>query len=57
MRGPAAVKIMARMTNLPFAAFPGRNQQQLYELIAPLYPDIVQASNVLETGFMDINAV
>jgi opine dehydrogenase len=25
--------------------------------VAPLYPDVVQASNVLETGFMDINAV
>jgi opine dehydrogenase len=57
MRGPATVNIMARMTNLPFAAFPSRNQPELYELIAPLYPDIVQASNVLETGFLDINAV
>jgi opine dehydrogenase len=57
MRGPATVKIMVTMKNLPFAAFPGRNQQELYELIAPLYPDIVQASHVLETGFMDINAV
>ena len=57
MRGPGTVNIMATMTNLPFAAFPGRNQQELYDLIAPLYPDIVQASHVLETGFMDINAV
>lgn len=57
MRGPATVNIMVTMTNLPFAAFPGRNQQELYEMVAPLYPDIMQASNVLETGFMDINAV
>jgi opine dehydrogenase len=57
MKGPAAVNIMARMTNLPFAAFPTRNQRALYDAISPLYPDIVEASNVLETGFMDINAV
>jgi opine dehydrogenase len=57
MQGPATIKIMAKMTNLPFAAFPGRNQQELYEMIAPIYPDVVQASNVLETGFMNINAV
>lgn len=57
MKGPATINIMSTMTNLPFAAFPGRNQQELYELIAPLYPDLVQASHVLETGFLDINAV
>lgn len=57
MKGPATVNIMTTMTNLPFAAFPGRHQQELYELISPLYPDLVQASDVLETGFLDINAV
>jgi opine dehydrogenase len=57
MQGPATVKIMARMTNLPFAAFPGRDTAALHEFVSPLYPDIVPATNVLETGFMDINAV
>jgi opine dehydrogenase len=57
MKGPATINVMARMTNLPFAAFPTRHQAQLYELVSPLYPDLVQAAHVLETGFLDINAV
>jgi opine dehydrogenase len=57
MQDPVTIKVMARMTNLPFAAFPGRNQQELYDLVAPLYPDVVQSAHVLETGFLDINAV
>jgi opine dehydrogenase len=57
MRGPAAVNVMGVMRSLPFAAFPGRHQAELFELIRPLYPSLVQASHVLETGFMDINAV
>jgi opine dehydrogenase len=57
MKGPAVVNIMSTITNLPFAAFPGRHQQELYELVSPLYPALVQASHVLETGFLDINAV
>jgi opine dehydrogenase len=57
MKDPVTVNIMSTMTKLPFAAFPGRRQQELYELVSPLYPQLVQASHVLETGFLDINAV
>jgi opine dehydrogenase len=57
MKGPAVVNIMSTISFLPFAAFPGRDQQELYELVSPLYPNLVQASHVLETGFLDINAV
>jgi opine dehydrogenase len=57
MSGPASVNVMQSMRNLPFAAFPGRNQSELFELLLSVYPSIVQASHVLETGFMDINAV
>lgn len=57
MRGPASVNVMRVMRSLPFAAFPGRAQDELFELLAPLYPSLVQASHVLETGFLDINAV
>lgn len=57
MKDPTTVNVMARMTNLPFAAFPGRNQAELFEVVSELYPDVVEASNVLETGFLDINAV
>jgi opine dehydrogenase len=57
MRGPASVNVMRVMRSLPFAAFPGRAQEELFELLRPLYPSLVQASHVLETGFLDINAV
>lgn len=57
MNGPDSVNVMARMHRLPFAAFPGRHRDDLFELIEPLYPQLAPAGNVLETGFMDINAV
>jgi len=57
MKGPSTVNIMATMTNLPFAAFPTRDQAELLELVSSLYPDVEPAANVLETGFLDINAV
>jgi opine dehydrogenase len=57
MRGPTTIHIMKTMTNLPFAAFPGKHQRELFEMVSPLYLDLVEASHVLETGFLDINAV
>jgi opine dehydrogenase len=57
MRGPAAVDVLGVMSVLPFAAFPGRHQDELLELIRPLYPSVAPATDVLETAFMDINAV
>ena len=57
MKDPVTINIMSTMTKLPFAAFPGRRQAELYEIVSPLYPQLVQASHVLETGFLDINAV
>jgi opine dehydrogenase len=57
MKDATTVNVMATMTNLPFAAFPTSNQAELFELVSALYPDVVPASNVLETGFLDINAV
>jgi opine dehydrogenase len=57
MRGPAAVNVLGVMRTLPFAAFPGRWRDELLELLRPLYPSLVAASHVLETGFLDINAV
>ncbi len=44
-------------TNLAFAAFPGKHQSQLYDMIKPLYPEIRQATSVLETAMTNINAV
>jgi opine dehydrogenase len=57
MDGPASVNIVQLMRRLPFASFPGRHQAELFELVRELYPDIRAARDVLETGFMDINAV
>jgi opine dehydrogenase len=57
MTGPASVNIISTTTDLPFAAFPGRHQAELYELVSPIYPELSPASSVLETGFLDINAV
>jgi opine dehydrogenase len=57
MNGPAAVRIMQMTPHLPFAAFPGKWQAELFDLLRDLYPAIAEAGDVLETGFMDINAV
>jgi opine dehydrogenase len=57
MKTPTLVNISSTMTDLPFAAFPGRHQTELYELVTPIYPYLVQAAHVLESGFLNINAV
>ena len=54
--GPATVNIHRRMTNLPFAAFPGRQQQELTGWCVRLSGSS-RRRHVLETGFLDINAV
>jgi opine dehydrogenase len=57
MDGPASVNIVQELRPLPFAAFPGRHQPELFELVREVYPGIREARDVLETGFMDVNAV
>ena len=57
MAGPATVNIFSHTTHLRFAALPGRHADAMFALIKPLYPDIVQATSVLETGLGNINAV
>jgi opine dehydrogenase len=57
MEGPATVNIYSYTTHLRFAALPGRNAAAMFALIKPLYPNIVQASSVLETGLGNINAI
>jgi opine dehydrogenase len=53
----ATVGIYSYTTNLKFAAFPGRHADELFALIKPVYPEIVQASSVLETGLANMNAI
>jgi opine dehydrogenase len=57
MEGPATVGIYSYTRKLKFAAFPGRNAKALYNLLHPLYPEIVLASSVIETALSNINAV
>ena len=51
------MKIVQVAPKLPFAAFPGKWQSELFELLQDVYPAIEEVGDVLETGFMDINAV
>jgi opine dehydrogenase len=57
MEGPGTVNIYSYTKRLAFAAFPGRNADRLFALLKPVYPEIVQASSVLETALTNINAI
>jgi len=55
--GPAAVEIYRRTTNLFCAAFPGKFTSDVVREIGAIYPAVVAAKNVLETGLANINAI
>src|SRR5262249_40612600 len=57
MEAPGTVGIYSYTRQLRFATLPGREAAALFELIKPLYPEIRQAANVLETGLSNLNAV
>jgi opine dehydrogenase len=57
MEGPATVGIYRETRNLRFAALPSSLTSELLALLQPLFPNLTAAANVLETGFMNINAV
>ena len=57
LEGDATVGIYGYTKRLMFAALPARETAALHELIRPLYPEIVAASSVLETGLSNMNAV
>ena len=57
MTGPARVEIYRRTTHLRCAAFPGRETVELVNEINEIFPNVVAAQNVLETGFSNINAI
>jgi len=57
MEGQGAVNIYSYTKRLGFAALPGKQTSTLFALIKPLYPEIRQASSVLETGLSNLNAV
>ena len=54
---PGRVKVFSVVHDIPFAVFPGKHLHTLYHLIKQIYPAIRPANNVLETAFLNINAV
>ena len=54
---PGVVNILRLIDWLPFAAWPGATQEKLQALLAPVFPAIAPAADVLETAFLNINAV
>jgi len=57
MPEPGQVEIYRRTTNLRCAAFPGKHTAALVGEIQSVFPNVVAAENVLETGFSNINAI
>ena len=55
--GAAKVEIYRRTTHLRCAAFPGKFTAELVAEVGKIYPNIVAAENVLETGLSNINAI
>lgn len=53
----ARVRISNLAPAVPFAAFPGKYTDELYGLVAPLYPSLQRRTSVLDTGLANINAV
>ncbi|HSE89956.1 MAG TPA: NAD/NADP octopine/nopaline dehydrogenase family protein [Candidatus Binatia bacterium] len=57
MTQSARVEIYRRTTNLRCAAFPGKESLELVKEIKEIYPNLMVAENVLETGLANINAI
>jgi opine dehydrogenase len=57
MEGEATVGVYRETTSVRTAALPTTLTRELVELLHPLFPNLLPAANVLETGFMNINAV
>lgn len=57
MPKPATVEIYRRTERLRFATFPAKFGGDVVDAIKQVFPNIVPAKNVLETGFANINAI
>ncbi|SRR5713226_2873866 len=55
--GLARVEIYRRTERLAWAALPGKLNAELHGEISKIYPSIVPAENVIETGLCNINAI
>jgi len=54
---PAEVTFYMRPVSLPFAAFPGKFASDLFVEMKELYPSLELKDSVLDTAFMNINAI
>ncbi|MBS7648558.1 MAG: NAD/NADP octopine/nopaline dehydrogenase family protein [Candidatus Bathyarchaeia archaeon] len=54
---PAQVKVFHVMKKLLFGVFPSKHTEELYGLFKELYPSVVPASNVLESGLTNLAAM
>ncbi|HEX3801941.1 MAG TPA: NAD/NADP octopine/nopaline dehydrogenase family protein [Solirubrobacteraceae bacterium] len=57
MQAPASVAISHVSVDVAFAALPATRTDELQARISGLFPSIVQASSILETGLRNLNAV
>jgi len=57
MPEPARVEVYRRTTRLRCAAFPGKYTEELVGEVGAVFPNVVAAANVMETGFSNINAI
>jgi opine dehydrogenase len=57
MPQPGRVEVYRRTTRLRCAAFPGSDTAELVSELQEIFPNIIAAQNVLETGFSNINAI
>jgi opine dehydrogenase len=57
LEGPATVAIYSYTKRLRFAALPGKHADELFALTKPIYPEIIQASSVIETALTNMNAI
>jgi opine dehydrogenase len=57
MKAPAKVEVYRRTTNLRCAVFPGKFADDVFPRIKEIYPNIIPAVDVLQTGLANINAI
>ena len=57
MPEPARIEVYRRTTNLRCAAFPGKQTHGLVKEIQEIFPNVIAAESVLETGLSNINAI
>lgn len=57
LESPTCVKVHHRISHLLFACFPAKYNEESYEVIHELYPEIELVENVIETSFSNMNAV